>query len=92
MARTQVARSTRPAQTAALDQGIAITGELRIRLFGRNLLPVQVKLLISSKDVAAQLGLDWWSDEKTRASIRSGGGGGGGGAKPHRNGRRPTRG
>jgi hypothetical protein len=43
-----------------LDQAIAINGELRVKLLGLNLLPIQVRLLISSKDVAAQLGLDWW--------------------------------
>ncbi len=43
-----------------LDQAIAINGELSIQLFGLNLLPIKVRLLISSKDVAAELGLDWW--------------------------------
>jgi hypothetical protein len=43
-----------------LDQGIAITGDLRVKLLGMSLLPIQVRLLISSKDLAAALGLDWW--------------------------------
>jgi hypothetical protein len=51
----------------ALDQGIAINGELRVKLFGWNLLPIEVKLLISSKDVAEWVGLDWWNDERGRA-------------------------
>ena len=82
MAQTQIARRVRSReQEPVLDQGIAIAGELRVKLFGLNLLPIQVKLLISSKDVAAQLGLDWWSDEKARASIKRP-------ERPHRNGRR----
>jgi hypothetical protein len=71
-------------QEPVLDQGIAIAGELRVKLFGLNLLPIQVRLLVSSKDLAAQLGLDWWSDEATRASVRGHGGG-------HRNGKRLKR-
>jgi hypothetical protein len=51
-----------------LDQGIAINGELRVKLFGWSLLPIEVKLLISSKDVAEWVGLDWWNDERARAA------------------------
>ena len=36
-----------------LDQAIAINGELRVKLLGLNLLPIQVRLLVSSKEVAA---------------------------------------
>jgi hypothetical protein len=45
-------------------------GELRITLFGLNLLPVQMTLLISSKDLASPLGLEGWSDEGVRSSIK----------------------
>jgi hypothetical protein len=62
-------------QEPVLDQGVAIAGELRVKLFGLNLLPIQVRLLISSKDLATEVGLDWWRDEKTRAAVRGGGGG-----------------
>ena len=49
-----------------LDQAIAINGELRVKLLGLNLLPIQVRLLVSSKDVAAELGLDWWRRQNKR--------------------------
>ena len=52
-----------------LEQGVAINGELRAKLFGLNLLPIQVRLLISSKDVAAAVGLDWWNDADSRAGA-----------------------
>jgi hypothetical protein len=53
-------RSDRP----VLDQAIAINGELRVKLLGLNLLPIQVRLLVSSKEVAAELGLDWWRKQR----------------------------
>ncbi len=59
-------RSGRP----VLDQAIAINGELRVKLLGLNLLPIQVRLLISSKDVAAELGLDWWQKNREATSRR----------------------
>jgi hypothetical protein len=49
-----------------LDKGVAINGELQVRLFNMKLLPVKVRLLISSKDLATELGLDWWRDEARR--------------------------
>ena len=55
-----------------LDQAIAINGELRVQLFGLNLLPVQVRLLVSSKEVAAALGLDWWRADRKPNSRRAG--------------------
>ena len=59
-----------------LDQGIAITGDLTVKLMGLNLLPINVRLLISSKDLATQLGLDWWREmaegESTSSSTSAG--------------------
>ena len=49
-----------------LDQAIAINGEVRVKLLGLNLLPIQVRLLVSSKKVAAELGLDWWRRQKNQ--------------------------
>ena len=46
---------------SVLERGVAINGELRVKLFGLNLLPIEVRLLISSKDLAAAVGLDWWN-------------------------------
>lgn len=62
-----VERSRSARAPAVLEQGVAINGELRVKLFGLNLLPIQVRLLISSKDVAAAVGLDWWNDADSRA-------------------------
>lgn len=56
--------------TPVLDQGIAITGEVLVKLFGMKLLPVKVRLLISSKELAADLGLDWWNQEEERPTLR----------------------
>ena len=55
-----------------LEQGIAINGELRVKLFGLNLLPIEVRLLISSKDIAAVVGLDWWNNGGAPAPARTG--------------------
>jgi hypothetical protein len=57
---TPAARAARANDRPILEQAIAINGELRVQLFGMTLLPIKVRLLISSKEVAAQLGLDWW--------------------------------
>ena len=54
-----------------LDQGIAINGELRVQLFGLNLLPIKVRLLVSSKETAAELGLDWWRKDRRAKTKRS---------------------
>ena len=51
---------TRP----VLDQGIVITGDVLVKLMGLNLLPVRVRLLVSSTKLARELGLDWWRDEQ----------------------------
>jgi hypothetical protein len=65
-------RRTQSLDRAVLDQAIAINGEVRVKLFGLNLLPIQVRLLVSSKDVAAELGLDWWQANRNGASRRNG--------------------
>ena len=69
--RTERERPPRPDRPrwpdrAVLDQAIAINGELRVKLLGLNLLPIQVRLLVSSKEVAAELGLDWWRRQKNQ--------------------------
>lgn len=74
--RLESSRSTRrPArrpEPPVLDQAIAINGEVRVKLLGLNLLPIQVRLLVSSKDVAAQLGLDWWRKDREATARRNG--------------------
>jgi hypothetical protein len=61
-------RSDRP----VLDQAIAINGEVRVKLLGLNLLPIHVRLLVSSKEVAAELGLDWWRKQRDGLPRRNG--------------------
>ena len=53
-----------------LDQGIVITGDLLVKLMGLKLLPIKVRLLISSKKLASELGLDWWREEGRASSGR----------------------
>ena len=66
---------------SVIDKGLAINGELQVQLFNMKLLPVKVRLLISSKDLATELGLDWWNEE-TKADRR----------KPDGNGKKSPRG
>jgi hypothetical protein len=65
--------SSRPSSDpkAVLDQGIAITGDLTVKLMGLRLLPVRVRLLISSTQLASELGLDWWRDEASGKGKRA---------------------
>jgi len=56
-----------------LDQGIVITGDLVVKLMGLKLLPVKVRLLVSSTKLASDLGLDWWRDERAEKSSSSSG-------------------
>jgi hypothetical protein len=63
---------------------VAINGELRVQLFGLGLLPIRVRLLVSSMDVASAAGLDWWNDPAERAAIRKPS------SRRDRNGRRPA--
>ena len=71
-------KNVRKRGATALDQGIAINGEVRVKLLGINLLPIQVRLLISSSELAQALGVAWWPQKKekggTRGSSRSSGG------------------
>ena len=64
-------RPPRRTERLILDQAIAINGELRVKLLGLNLLPIQVRLLISSKEVAAELGLDWWQRNRDATARRN---------------------
>ena len=66
-------RETSRAATPVLDQGIVITGDLLVKLMGLKLLPVKVRLLVSSTKLASDLGLDWWRED---GSGKSSGGGG----------------
>ena len=61
-------RRPRRPDRPVVDQAIAINGELRVKLLGLNVLPIQVRLLVSSKEVAAELGLDWWRKNRERPS------------------------
>jgi len=58
-----------------LDEGIAINGEIQVQLFNLKLLPVKVRLLITSMESAKQLGLDWWREEGRGGSQKSSGAG-----------------
>jgi hypothetical protein len=78
--RTRTRRSRLPRDRAGdnpqpkrpvLDQAIAINGDLRVQLFGLNLLPIKVRLLVSSKEVAAELGLDWWANRPKSKGRRN---------------------
>lgn len=88
MSRKHVNGSQRGGKSV-IDKGLAINGELQVRLFNMKLLPVKVRLLISSKDLATDLGLDWWradaeqrglerdaerATQSRRAAARKGGG------------------
>jgi hypothetical protein len=64
-------RGTGGQAAAALDRGIAITGELRIKLLGVSLLPIEVRLLISSSDLAQALGVAWWPQQERVASRQA---------------------
>ena len=64
--------SERAAKAApVLDQGIVITGDVLVKLMGLKLLPVKVRLLVSSTKLAGDLGLDWWRDEGQDRSPRT---------------------
>ena|SRR5687767_11761386 len=54
-----------------LDQGIVITGDVLVKLLGMKLLPVKVRLLVSSTKLASELGLDWWREDAERARGRA---------------------
>lgn len=49
-----------------LDEGIVVSGDVKVQLFGLNALPVKVNLLIGSKQLAESLGLHWWKAQANR--------------------------
>lgn len=46
-----------------LDKGIVIAGDIRIDLLDIELLTIRIRLLISSADKAAELGMAWWQQD-----------------------------
>lgn len=46
-----------------LDKGIVITGDIRVDLLDIELLTIRIRLLISSADKAAELGVAWWRQD-----------------------------
>lgn len=43
-----------------LDKGIVIAGDVRVELLDIELLTIRIRLLVSSADKAAELGMAWW--------------------------------
>ena len=62
--------SSTPRTPPVLDQGIVITGDVLVKLMGLKLLPVKVRLLVSSTKLASELGLDWWREEQAMLDRR----------------------
>lgn len=46
-----------------LDKGIVIAGDIRVDLLDIELLTIRIRLLVSSADKAAELGMAWWRDD-----------------------------
>ena len=46
-----------------LDKGIVIAGDIRVELLDIELLTIRIRLLVSSADQAAELGLAWWRSD-----------------------------
>ncbi|HEX2027687.1 MAG TPA: gas vesicle protein [Nitriliruptorales bacterium] len=46
-----------------LDKGIVIAGDIRVDLLDIELLTIRIRLLISSADKAAELGMAWWQQD-----------------------------
>lgn len=46
-----------------LDKGIVVAGDIRIDLLDIELLTIRIRLLISSADKAAELGMAWWQQD-----------------------------
>lgn len=43
-----------------LDKGIVVAGDVRVELLEIELLTIRIRLLVSSADKAAELGMAWW--------------------------------
>lgn len=46
-----------------LDKGIVIAGDIRVELLDIELLTIRIRLLVSSADKAAELGMAWWRND-----------------------------
>lgn len=46
-----------------LDKGVVIAGDIRVDLLDIELLTIRIRLLISSADKAAELGMAWWRQD-----------------------------
>ena len=46
-----------------LDKGIVIAGDIRVDLLDIELLTIRIRLLVSSADKAAELGMAWWRND-----------------------------
>ena len=45
-----------------LDKGVAIAGDIKIKLVDVELLTIQIRLVICSVDKAMEMGMDWWTN------------------------------
>jgi len=69
--------SERPSQGLAdvleriLDKGVVIAGDIRISLVNVELLTIKIRLLIASVDKAAEMGIDWWTNDGDLTGNRS---------------------
>jgi hypothetical protein len=46
-----------------LDKGIVIAGDIRVDLLDIELLTIRIRLVVSSADKAAELGMAWWRND-----------------------------
>ena len=47
-----------------LDKGLVVVGDIRVSLANVELLTIQIRLLLCSIDKAAEIGLDWWRQDR----------------------------
>ena len=68
MAEQQVVQSLQPVGLAdilerVLDKGVVIVGDIKIKLVDVELLTIKIRLLISSVELAKEMGIDWWASD-----------------------------
>ena len=51
-----------------LDNGILISGDIKIQLADIDLLNIKIRLLVASVDKAMQMGINWWQQDSYLSS------------------------
>ena len=52
-----------------LDKGVAVVGDIQVRLLDIELLTIKIRLMVASVERAREMGIDWWESDPFVSSL-----------------------